>query len=474
MTPLSAEAEALSRKLAELLGQTPPSAKPGVVQVQSRTKAGVFYEVVIGLDGVLTCNCPASFNHLECWHCKLVREDMMTNESTALVPITVRQPVELLPSSHDLDVVNRAAAMAYAGAVSLPQELNSPEKVAAVMLYGLELGLRPMTAIQHLYIVKGKISASAQVMMGICMSREPSIQFHVKRTDAEACTIRMLRPSRDVDAELTITIQQIQKAGLMNNPMNQAYPEDRLRYHCIKRLCRTYAPDLINGLDEGVSVTGVTAPAPWPVEDGDLYNEGDAPVNVDRETGEIREPDISPVDTKVQAQEDYEQTDAYKEAASHFSEAPAATEGAGGRSEQPPSPDEAAADRKEITRLVKELQGVWSADEVQALGRELKQYLPDPSQRFVVSTLDAEHAAAALGHVRSAIAQRAAVEAAVAEDAALEALDEADGALDAEPPHEVELKLTPGGRMFCGTCGEAVDEQTGEHLEAAAPARRGR
>ncbi len=319
------------------------------------------------------------------------------------------------------------------------------------MLYGLELGLRPMTAIQHLYIVTGKISASAQVMMGICMSREPSIQFHVKRTDAEACTIRMLRPSRDVDAELTITIQQIQKAGLMNNPMNQAYPEDRLRYHCIKRLCRTYAPDLINGLDEGVSVTGVTAPAPWPVEDGDLYNEGDAPVNVDRETGEIREPDISPVDNEVQ----------------HEGPAPAGTPA-------PPSPDDAAADRKEITRLVKELQGVWSADEVQALGRELKQYLPDPSQRFVVWALDAEHAAAALGHVRSAIAQREAVEAAVAEDAALEALDEADGALDAEPPHEVELKLTPGGRMFCGTCGEAVDEQTGEHLEAAAPARRGR
>ncbi len=136
-----------------------------------------------------------------------------------------------------------------------------------------------------------------------------------------------------------------------------------------------------------------------------------------------------------------------------------------------PSPDEAAADRKEITRLVKELQGVWSADEVQALGRELKAYLPDPSQRFVVSALDAEHAAAALGHVRSAIAQRAAVEAAVAEDAALEALDEYTAAPDAEPYHAAVMKYTPGGRAFCEVCGEAVDEQTGVHIVAAAPAQ---
>ncbi len=116
---------------------------------------------------------------------------------------------------------------------------------------------------------------------------------------------------------------------------------------------------------------------------------------------------------------------------------------------------------------IKDLQGLWPVEEVKQLGVELKQYLPDPSQRFVVSALDADHAAAALGHVRSAIAQRAALEAAVAE--------EEDGSLSAfsgedaieEPPHAAVMKYTPGGKAFCEVCGEAVDEQTGEHVVEA-------
>jgi hypothetical protein len=186
----------------------------GAVLVPSRSKPGAYYEVAIGLDGVLICNCPASFypRRGECVHVKGVGKDIeMSNESTALVPITVRQPVALLHSQHDLDVIKETAAMVYAGGVSLPAALNTKEKVAAVMLYGLELGLRPMTAIQHLYIVDGKVSASAQVMAGLCMSKEKDIEFHVEQLDASVCTIRMIRPSRHVNEYRTITWQQTQR-----------------------------------------------------------------------------------------------------------------------------------------------------------------------------------------------------------------------------------------------------------------------
>jgi len=248
------------------------------VQVPSRTKAGQFYEVTIALDGTPICSCPASFypHRLTCWHVKYVQEEMMTNEtSRALVPVVIQPPVALLHTQRDLDVIKETAAMVYAGGVSLPKELNSPEKVAAIMLYGLELGLRPMTAIQHLYLVDGKVAASAQVMAGLCMNKEKDIEFHVEQLDESICTIRMIRPSRHVNETRTITWAQIKTAGLARGN-NLQYPEDRLTYHTMKRLCRLYAPDLINGLDEGVAVPGVTE-SQWRVEESDLYNEGDAP-----------------------------------------------------------------------------------------------------------------------------------------------------------------------------------------------------
>ncbi len=252
------------------------------VRVPSRTHAGHFYDVTIGIDGTLICTCPASFNHLECWHQRFVKEEMMTNEaSKALVPVVVQPSTALLPTSRELDLVERAAAMIYAGGVSLPKELNTKEKVAAVMLYGLELGLRPMTAIQHLFLIEGKLSASAQVMAGICMAKEKDVRFPIEQLNAQVCTMRFIRPSRHLNEVMTVTWEQIKRAGLDRNPMNSKYPEDRLVYHVVKRLCRAFAPDLINNLDEGVPVPGLSDQG-WredkPLDDADLYNEGDAPM----------------------------------------------------------------------------------------------------------------------------------------------------------------------------------------------------
>lgn len=259
-----------------------------VVEVQSRNPKtpNTWYAVTRGVDDSLICSCIASFYPYrgECWHLGVAREEFeMTSEARALVPIVVRPSVELLPSSHDLDVVERAAAMAFQGKVALPEELKTQQQVAAVMLYGLELGVKPMTALRHLYIVKGKVSPSAELMAGLCMAKEKDISFHIEQLDETVCTIRMLRPSRKVDAVYTVTWQQIERAGLAGSGVNKQYPEDRLRYHCMKRLMRAYAQDLLNNLDEGVVLPGIGGEGqtwrPTVVDASDLYNEGDDEAN---------------------------------------------------------------------------------------------------------------------------------------------------------------------------------------------------
>ena len=282
---------------------------PGVALVRSRDYAsnGIEYEVRLGLDGGLLCNCPASFNYLRCHHLEKARKVIMTTQAVAIRPIVPVPTMALVPSRQDLDLVKEAAKMIFAGRVALPEELNSEAKVAAIMLYGLELGLRPMTAIRNLYIVKGRVEPSAKLMAGMLMRSDPKAKLVVEKIEvgfdnsgkpiSGFCTMRLIRPSRDIDQRWSVDWDQIKRAGLARDN-NLLYPEDRLKYHCTKRLMRTYAPDIIEGLAEDgptLESLGVETDAPANEGSDGLYNEGDEPAegeyrDINRETGEIREP----------------------------------------------------------------------------------------------------------------------------------------------------------------------------------------
>lgn len=282
--------------------------KPGGrVRVPSRSVEGVTYTVALALDGRLLCNCPASYNHLECWHLKFVREEMTTETAVAIRPVIPVQTAALVPSRADMDLIKDAAKMVFDGRIALPKEIDSPAKAAAIMLYGLELGLRPMTAIRNLYIVNGRVEPSAKLMAGMLMrsdsrARLVVLDCKVERDDKGTvldrsfCKLRIVRPSRDIDQVWTVDWGQIRRAGLARDN-NLLYPEDRLFYHCSKRLMRMYAPDIIEGLDDNAPTLASLMPPEAPPslpspEPSGLYNEGDEPAegeyrDVDHETGEI-------------------------------------------------------------------------------------------------------------------------------------------------------------------------------------------
>lgn len=257
------------------------------VYVPSRTKAGDFYRVDLAVDGTPICTCPAALNSRDCWHARYVKEELMTQE---LVPIKLAPTVSLLPTEHEMSMVNKAAALAFSGAVALPRELNTPQKVAAVMLYGLELGLRPMSALRHLYIVNGRVQPSAEVMAGLLMSAEPAARLIVESLDEQQCTMRIIRPSRAINQTYKVTWAEIEKAGLATTDANRKYPLDRLRNHCTKRILRIYAPDVINVLDGPALEPAGLRLVEEPQDDtSELYNEGDAQPT----EGEFR--DVAPV-----------------------------------------------------------------------------------------------------------------------------------------------------------------------------------
>jgi len=251
--------------------------------VPSRTTPGMRYRVDIAIDGTPICTCPGFEHHGHCWHAEAVKkEERAMKEETALLPVKPVVSAALLPSARDLTLIDLAAAMAYAGAVSLPKELNTKEKVAAVMLYGYELGLKPMTAIRHIYIVEGRLEPSAEVMAGLLLASEPDARLSVVELTEESCTMRIIRPAKGINETYTVTMADAEKAGLAKRDGWLKYPKDRLRWHCTKRILRIYAPDATNAIE---ALEHPVPEAEWrEVDNSELYNEGDI------EPGEQQEP----------------------------------------------------------------------------------------------------------------------------------------------------------------------------------------
>lgn len=371
-----------SRELAELLGQQAIRREGNAFFVPSRTKANVSYRVDLCADGALLCGCPGFTFRQECWHTRAVREElsMTTETAVAIRPVHLEPSKELVPSEHTLTLIEKTARLALSGAIALPKELNTPEKVGAVMLYGLELGLKPMSALRHVFIINGRPQPSAEVMAGLLLSNEPDARIEVVELNETKCTLRLVRPSRNVNETYTVTWDEIKKAGL-DKDIALKYPKDRLRWHCTKRLLRIYAPDAINGLEGAALSQGfLSQPQEADLDDSDLYNEGDEREYIDgqvidRETGEI-------MDTPPVAEDE-----------------PAAQP-------EPASDEDVARLNELMTQVFTAMQEKGQAGEYAGVLKDLKQMAPETNQQGAVKAknITAEHAPPAIAYLEGLLA----------------------------------------------------------------------
>lgn len=305
----------------------------------SDTVPGQLYTVDT-VNGGGVCDCMGFRSHGHCKHVRraLEEEKNMTNDSNAPVAddqaltvaqppaaIMVNPPPRVLPTMQELAVMGKiAATLVNARGHAIPTAIDSPSKAAAVMLAGWELGLRPMTAFRHVYVVNGRTEPDAQVMMGLVLAKDPHAQFIWHERTAQACDVELRRPGR-TPVRIKYTIKDAEAAGQTKTsqgremPTWKLYPTDMLTWAAIKRCCRLGAADIINAIpsidvgDMGDMIEGVAEeiaePAPEDVQaamlpEPDAAAELDewqeqtaqgAPEGVDRETGEIIDPREDPV-----------------------------------------------------------------------------------------------------------------------------------------------------------------------------------
>lgn len=145
------------------------------------------------------------------------------------------------------DVMERVAEKLFRGGV-FSAEVKSADTAFAIILAGDEMGYEPMAAARAIALVKGKVSLSADAMIGLVKRSAQCESWHVVSTTATECTITTKRVGDDTATTLTYTIAMAQRAGLTGSQTWRSHPEAMLRARCGAALARAVYPDVCGGL----------------------------------------------------------------------------------------------------------------------------------------------------------------------------------------------------------------------------------
>lgn len=187
------------------------------------------------------------------------QETKMPDQSTALAVVDggrngreldVRRPAGA-PTFQALVPTTYAEAAQLAGAFFRARLFQVPTEDAAltIIMTGMELGIAPATAMRGIYVIDGKPSLSADLMVAVLKGRPDVIaRFDVLESNDKIARCVGRRRGSNTELEMEFTWEMAVKAGLSNKSTYKNYPGPMLLARCKSRLARALAEDLLLGL----------------------------------------------------------------------------------------------------------------------------------------------------------------------------------------------------------------------------------
>lgn len=189
---------------------------------------------------------------------------------------TALQPVNLSavagPAANSIsDLRQLGQVFAKSGFFS---DVREEAQAIVKIMAGGELGFPPITSMTGIYIVKGKVSLSANLMAARVKS-SGKYDFRVKEMSATKCAIEFFQNGESIGVS-DFTIEDAKKAGTQNI---DKFPRNMLYARAMSNGCKWFCPDIFAG--------GIYTP-----------EELGAPVNED---GEVIEMAVAPARTPLRA-----------------------------------------------------------------------------------------------------------------------------------------------------------------------------
>ena len=167
----------------------------------------------------------------------------MTSNEIASRSIAVGAPQQDLAQVMELARVMAVSAL-------LPQALRGkPADVLVSILYGQELGIAPMQAIQAIYVVNGRPTISAQLW--VALARRAGHKVRVVEETPESCTVEVERaddpghPTR-----VTYTLDQAKAAKLTGKDVWTGHRAAMLYARAVSTACRRACPEIALGFGD--------------------------------------------------------------------------------------------------------------------------------------------------------------------------------------------------------------------------------
>lgn len=188
---------------------------------------------------------------------------------------------------------------------------NAPEEGTAAILYGAELGLGPISALQNIFEVHGSPGIYARTAQALLEAK--GFQFRTIESDNEVATIHGWKPGRDVktdepDEWSTFTYEDAERAGWAPTPLNAerggllirgiryeanqygklagnekylTQPRQMLWAKAMMETCRHLSPATLLGIAYSVEELESEHSSPNPIGGSPASPAGDAPLTVD-------------------------------------------------------------------------------------------------------------------------------------------------------------------------------------------------
>jgi len=181
------------------------------------------------------------------------------------VPLPPSRPGDELATGPGGDVARLRAAAEYAGYIAntdfVPETMRGrPDQIAAAMLAGAEVGLKPMAALRMVAIIRGRPTLTAEAQRGLVTAAGHEIWFEESTTTR--CIAAGRRAGNDRVGRITWTLDDAKRAGLAGQHNYRTYPAEMLRARASAALCRAMFADVTLGipaaeeLDDAVTDNG--------------------------------------------------------------------------------------------------------------------------------------------------------------------------------------------------------------------------